>query len=485
MRFLRRSLLGLMLLAVTLGVIGYAAGGVQEALRERAEREGGSRPARERVFAVNTLTISPEQITPVLEVFGEVQSRRALDLRSATGGEVIELSPNFVEGGRVTAGEVLLQIDRSDAQTAVSLAQADLAEAQGDLRDADLSLTLSRDELAAAQSQVALQERALARQQDLVARGVGTEAALEGAELSAASAKQAVLSRRQSIQSAEARLSQAQLRLDRLQISLAEAERHLAETTLTAGFDGTLADVTLVQGGIVSANERLAQLVDPTALEIAVRVSTQQYLRLLDDEGRLRNADVIARIDVFGVDLEATGQISRESAAVGEGQTGRLLFVRLDEARGFRPGDFVSVEIAEEPIGGVIRAPAASLSAANRILVLGDEDRLEEVDVDLLRRQGDDVLFRARGLRDRDMVAERSPLLGAGIKVRKLAPAGTPIPETPQMVALTDERRAKIVAFIEGNQRMPAEAKARVLSQLEQPEVPAAMVERIEGRMGG
>ena len=53
------------------------------------------------------------------------------------------------------------------------------------------------------------------------------------------------------------------------------------------------------------------------------------------------------------------------------------------------------------------------------------------------------------------------------------------------MVELTDERRAKLIAFVEGNQRMPTEAKERVLSQLAEPQVPARVVERIESRMGG
>ena len=53
------------------------------------------------------------------------------------------------------------------------------------------------------------------------------------------------------------------------------------------------------------------------------------------------------------------------------------------------------------------------------------------------------------------------------------------------MVELTPERRAKLVAFIEGNQRMPTEAKERVLGQLRQDKVPAQIVERIESRIGG
>jgi membrane fusion protein (multidrug efflux system) len=53
------------------------------------------------------------------------------------------------------------------------------------------------------------------------------------------------------------------------------------------------------------------------------------------------------------------------------------------------------------------------------------------------------------------------------------------------MLELTEERRAKLIAFIEGNKRMPEDAKARVLARLAEPMVPAQMVERIEGRIGG
>ena len=53
------------------------------------------------------------------------------------------------------------------------------------------------------------------------------------------------------------------------------------------------------------------------------------------------------------------------------------------------------------------------------------------------------------------------------------------------MLALSDERRARLVAFVEGNTRMPEDAKARVLARLAEPLVPARMVARIEDRMGG
>ncbi|MEM6728810.1 MAG: HlyD family efflux transporter periplasmic adaptor subunit [Pseudomonadota bacterium] len=487
MRFLRRSLTGLFLLAATVGLIAFGAGMIRDAARELAEEERRAFPGRERSFSVNVVEFQPGTVTPVLDAFGEVRSRRSLDLRAEVGGTVTMLSEDFVDGGRVTAGAPLLQIDPSEAESALALARAELSEAEAEVLEADRALLLSRDELTAAQDTVALQERALARQQDLVSRGVGTEAALEAAELSANSARQSVLSRRQAVQQAEQRIVTTQARVARAEINLAEAERDLANTRLTAQFDGVLSDVTIVEGGRVGHNEKVAALIDDTALEVAVRVSTEQYSRLIDETGALRPADVRVVLDVFGADIVAEGALTRVSASVGEGVTGRLLFVSLETAPGFRPGDFVSVGISEPEMRGVARLPATALSSGGAVLIVGEGNRLEERDVMLVRRQGDDVLVRARGLAGQRVVAERSPLLGSGILVNPLEPrsAEEQMAAIPTTIALDDARRARLIAFIEGNQRMPAEAKERVLAQLRAPEVPTAMVERIEGRMGG
>ena len=486
MRFLGRSLMGLFLLAVTVGLLSYAGYSVYSALQERWAKETRTRPARERVFAVNVVELRPQTVTPVLTAFGELRSRRTLDLRARASGAVVALHPNFEEGGRVSEGELLLQVDPHVAQSALDVARTALAEAEAELRDATTGLDLARAELQASQDQADLRVQALDRQKNLRERGFGSDAAVETAALAEASAQQAVVARRQAVATAESRLSRAETGLERSRINLAEAERDLADTAVYAEFSGTLSDVTLAEGGLVANNEQVARLIDPADLEVSFRVSTAQYARLLNETGGLLNAPLRVTLDVFGTDMQAQGRLTREGAAVGEGQTGRLLFAVLDGAKGFRPGDFVTVEIEEPALENVVVLPSAALGADGTVLVLGEDDRLFLASVELLRRQGDDVILRAPGLAGERVVAERSPLLGAGIKVRPIAPVsqGAALP-APEMVELTPERRAAMIAFIEGNPMMPDEAKQRVLAKLKQDKVPASVVERIEGRMGG
>ena len=487
MRFLRRSLVGLFLAGLTLGLLAFAVLNVTGALRDRWAEAPPEQPSRERVFAVNVVPVEARDISPVMTAFGEVRSRRRLELRAAASGTIVELADAMVEGGTVAAGMLLLRIDPADAQSAFDVAATELAEAEAELVDATRSLALARDELTAARDQARLRERALTRQRDLRDRGVGTEAAVETAELAASAADQAVLAKRQALAQAEAREDQAGNLLERRRIGLAEAERRLADTRLRAEFDGVLSDVSVVEGGLVANNERVAMLIDPLALEVTFRVSTSQYARLLDARGALMQVPVRAKLDLYGVDITAAGRITRESAAVGEGQTGRRLYAVLsrETARGLRPGDFVSVEIDEPLLTDVVLLPATAVDAAGRVLVLGAGDRLEEYPVEVLRKQKNDVIVRAHGLDGAEVVAERTPLIGAGIRVKPVRRDRAGEAEEAALVELTPERRARLIAFVESNGRMSDEVKKRVLTQLNAPRVPQVMVDRLEARMGG
>ena len=99
----------------------------------------------------------------------------------------------------------------------------------------------------------------MSRQRDLQVRGVGTKAAVEAAELALSSAEQSVLNRRSAVDNAKARGASAGTRLIRSELALDDASRRLEDTKLFSKFDGVLSNITLVEGGIVSANEQIGR----------------------------------------------------------------------------------------------------------------------------------------------------------------------------------------------------------------------------------
>ena len=142
------------------------------------------------------------------------------------------------------------------------------------------------------------------------------------------------------------------------------------------------------------------------------------------------------------------------------------------------------MRINEPELIGVVSLPAAAVDTARTVLLVGPDGRLELQQVELLRKQGNAVIVRSDAILGREVVLARSPLLGAGIKVKVLR-AGPEKPQGAQLLNLSDTRRARLVAFIETNKQMSKEAKARILTQLSKEMVPLGTVERIESRMGG
>jgi len=484
MRFLRRSLIGLFLLALTVGLLAMAASAFYSGLQDKWAQESKPKPKRERKFTVKVQTAQATNVVPVLMAFGEIRSQRTLDIRAATAGTIVMLIKDFVEGGTVNSGDLLVEIDPRNAQSALERANGDMTEASDELSQATRALTLAKDEVLAAKAQADLRTQSLMRGKDLKRRGVGTDTAVEAAALAESAANQAVLARRQALQAADARLTRAKTRLTRQEVNLADAKRNLDDTKIYAGFGGTLSNVMAVQGGLAAKNERLAQLIDAKQLEVSFRLSTNQYAHLLGRDGVLGNADVQISMDIFGVDMQAKGKISRESAAVGEGLTGRLLFAALETPKGFKPGDFVTVRINEPELENVVTLPASALDAAGTVLLIGADNRLEQQQVKLLREQGNDVIVSASGISGREVVLSRSPLLGPGIKVTAIRQGQAPKAE-PEMLQLSQSRRAKLVAFIQDSKKMPEDVKARILAKLADDLVPANMVKRIEDQIGG
>lgn len=482
MRFLMRALTGVFLLSLTVGLLALALGNIQSAMQARQAEQGGARSPEEREFAVNVAPVEVGRAVPVIRAYGTVSSRRRLEIRASASGRVIEMASAFRDGGRVQAGEVLLRIDPADAQAALDIARADLAEARAQAREAETTYQLAREDLAAARQTRDLRAAVLARQRDLEARGAGTGAAAEDAEIALAGAEQAVVSRRQALARADAQRDLAAIAVERREVALREAERALAETVVTAPFAGLLTAAAAVEGGLVSDNERLGSLIDPDALEVAFRVSNAQYARLIGPDGQLQALTIAATLPLEEFPLTVTGTVDRAGAQVGEGQTGRLIYARLETpgAAALRPGDFLTVVISEPPLEGVSVLPASAINDAGEILLLGEDSRLEAAQVEILRRQGDDLIVRGAP-QGAEYVRERAPQLGAGVKARPVRPGDAMA--GPELIKLDPGRKARLIAAVEGDARMTAQTRDRILERLRDDMVPRDVVERIETRM--
>ena len=483
MRFFNRSLFGLFLTVLTAGLLISAVYIFKNAQNERDTRNNRSRGERERSFTVFVLPIEVATIKPELIVFGEIISGRTLELRTSSGGALVQMSENFRKGGTVSKGELLFATDPSSLSADVQLANATVSEAKAELLEARDALILSNDELRASERQFALRIQAAKRQKSLLDRGVGTESALETAELSASNAEISSLGKRQAVANSMARINRAKSGLVRSKINLVEVQRKLSDISVTAKFNGVLNNVTGVLGGLVNANERLGELIDPNALEVSFRISSAQFANLASAKGGIKA--VAVNVYFTGLNTLIPAIIERSSAAVGEGMTGREIFARLvgENAAAVRVGDFVTVKLREPELQNVSLIPSTAASSKGEVLVVGDENRLRAVNVKILRKQGNNIIIQSGKLTGLNIVKQRTPQLGEGILIEPKFEGAIKIPIAPKDIILTAVQQKKMLAHIKKG-RMPDGVKKRIIDKITSGTIPKSMYDRITERMG-
>lgn len=431
MRFLTRSLTGLAITALTFGLLFLGLLTLWQAVESRRAGPDRARMAGEQVYTVAMMRLAAGPVDPVLAVYGTLQSRRELQLRAGAAGRIVALADAMHEGGAARAGDVLVRIDPAPAQAALDTARAAHDEAAAKLAEALAAVDIARDDLTAAQDQAALREAAADRQKTLASRGLGTSSEGEAAALALSGANQAVLNRRNALANAEGAVNTARVALRRAEITRSEAERSLRDTRVIAGFDGRLTAITAIEGGLVGPNEQLGLLIDPDALEVQIPLSLDQFARLIAGGGGVDGTPVTVTLDGADGRIEAPAIIDRAAASVAAGTAGRVVYARLTtpDAR-LRPGDFVTARITEPRLDAAATIPAPALGADGTVLVVGADDRLTARVVQVLRRQGNDLIIAVPDdLDGAAIVTTRAPWLGVGVRVRDAAtPAPDPAP---------------------------------------------------------
>lgn len=445
MRFIARSIFGALILSACAAVLMLGWSSYSTA----KQSAGDGRPKRaapERIYTVRDHTLTPITVTPTMTTFGEIGAWRILELRATTAGRIVDIAPDLREGVQTRAGETLVRIDPTNLRSREADTLTVLADARSGQTEANQSFALARADLEAAIGQLKLRRSAVERQKDLASRGIVSAATVETAQLAASTAEQAVVSRRSAYVAAKQRVSQAATNIQRAQLDLESARRDSADTTIAAPFDGLLTEINATLGSLVSANERLARLIDMRSLEASFRVSDAQYARLLTADGKLAPLQAVVTLKLGDRSVKVRATLDRPAAMVGA-EGGRTIYARIDASAEtpMRPGDFVRVEVTEPPIDQVAEIPARAATEAGEIFLIGEDGRLKAHQAKVLRRLPGTLIVSSVPFGAK-IVAERRPQLGEGIKVQSPEEAAAKEAEDRK------KRAARRAARVEGAQ---------------------------------
>ena len=491
MNFLLRSFLGLIILSITLGFLIFGSLVLIEALKKRSEKSDNRRFQKERVFAVNVETLNKQIASPKILSYGEIYSKRMLEIRPLVSGRLDYVSEKFVEGGYVKSGDILFRLNQKDYLNELEIAEIDLEDTKAQLSEAISKLDYANLEFEVSESQLNLRKNALDRQTQLAESGLITSSQLENTQLAYSSSKQQFLNKQNLVKSSKNAIDKLKIQLKRRSISIDKAKRNLDETEIKAPFDGIIASVNILPGSVINKNEKLGTLLDPNSLEVMFNLSANEFARVIDKDGKLLNLDITAYLKLSNNDIPFSGKIERINPEILNIGSGRKLFasINLGENKTLRPGDFVVLEIKEPSLKNITVLPSSAVTIDGKIFILEEDNRLKEIEVTILRRQGNEVIVSGAPT-DKEYVMQRSPQLGNGLKIKPLRKKDREISNSVnlsknnELVTISPEKQKKLINILDKLDRMPKSVKDRLYEEINSGKIKAKTLKRLEKNMG-
>ena len=389
--------------------------GYLQATRPEIERTGPAERARP--IAASTVRIA--DIQPSIDAFGEVVAQRDVELRALVAGPVVAAGENFVNGGTVRAGELLVEIDPFEYGAAVTEAEAALAEARAQLAETRAELGAEEAGLAEDWTQLALAERELARREALLAKGTAAEKTVDDALVRRSDRARAVSATERRVAGLRARIARQEAVIARSAVALERAERNLSNTRLVAPFDGYLTGVSAALGKRLGVNDRVVRLLDQARLDIRIHLSDADYGRLVSSAAGLRGRPVEVTWRAGDRNFPFRAVMQRADGEVDAASGGVTVYARIEHEASrvpLRPGAFVEVRIPDRVYRGAARLPETALVGGDTVYaVVGG--RLEPRPVALLARVGNDVVVSGGIAEGESIATTRFPEIGPGVKV--------------------------------------------------------------------
>ncbi len=220
-------------------IVGIVAAGILGAVILVKTKPEAEKKMRSRMTAVvRSIAIEKTDTQARISVTGTVEAKRSIQLKAQVVGRIEEVAQEWVEGGRVEKGAILLRLEEADYKTALAQAQRDMALAQ-----TELTLEMGRQDVAKREWEL-LGGKGSDTDRDMVLRVPHLKSAKAGAA------------------AATARLEQARLNLTRTQV--------------TAPFNAVITRKSVDVGDQASVQSSLGVLVDTDSYYVRISIPADE-----------------------------------------------------------------------------------------------------------------------------------------------------------------------------------------------------------------
>ncbi len=345
------------------------------------------RPQRT-AYAAEVVPLKSGSQVVTLHATGTVIPSSVITLRSRVGGEIVEVSPNFIAGGRYKQGDLVLKVDPVDYRLALEQKRAALAEAEFQLK------------LEEGQGAIAAREWELIASEDDSSE-VDRELAMRVPHLKYRAAKR-----------------------DAARAELEKATLDLARTEISAPFNGIVVERKTDLGAQASVQDALAMLAntDVFYVQASIPVDRLKWINCDAENGSLVKI-------VRGTGAVREGRIIRlESSLEAMGRMARILVAVKNPLLGDHPmllNEYVRIEIEGSSLEEAYQIPRVALHDDRVVWLATPESTLEIREVTVGWRDATDVIV-SGGLQDGERLILTN--LSTPISGMQLRIAGDPEP---------------------------------------------------------
>ncbi|MDG2384785.1 MAG: efflux RND transporter periplasmic adaptor subunit [Pirellulaceae bacterium] len=345
---------------------------------------------RKSAALVETVTVHKGTFSPRLVVLGTVEPAQDVSLSPRVGGQVIELSSEFVPGGMVRQGDLLLTIDPADFQNALLIRESELEQAEASLKIEEGRVSLAEQELALLEESISETNRALVLREPQFA------------------------SIKAEVKAAEAAMQRAKLDLERAKV--------------VAPFDAQIMDRSVNVGSQVTPGDALAKLVgiDEYWVIAAIPVRSLRWVQF-PDAGQEGAAVTLSDPDIWGIETRPA-RVTRMIGALDEQTRLARVLITVADPLGKDTGlpvlildTLIEAQIEGRPIEDVVRLNRDYVRDRGSVWVMKD-GKLEIRETTIVFKDSEHAYIR-KGLVDGDEVVTTTlATVANGVGLRKVDP---------------------------------------------------------------
>ena len=296
------------------------------------------RSPKTQAVAVETISMKPGHYQSLVHAMGTVMPDREIILKSKVSGEVVSVSPKFVQGGMMKKGEMLLKLEDSDYKIEIQKAKSALDTALSYLAIEKGSQMIAKEELKLINE---------ASREEVKATGLALR---------------------------KPQLVQAKAAVDNARADLEKAQLSLSRTKVIVPFNALVLEKQVNIGSLVMIQGTLATLVGVDTYKVEVQVPPDRLAALRI--GEATGSKVIIHSQYSnqtwqGKVVRTTGKMSDKSRMAG-------VIILVPDPLGLKsPGrraqllldDYVDVQIMGEILENVFSLPRAILRDGNTVWV--------------------------------------------------------------------------------------------------------------------